>query len=125
MQGVFQHHDLPDDIISDQCPCSSQNFGGTCSNSYILIANSLPVYHPETHCQSELTNQTLEKYLRCFVNYQQDDWVDLLHLAKFAYNNSKHSSIRYSLFDIGYHSHWMMLEHPKLRTNPVVEDWLT
>ena len=39
------------------------------------------VYHPETNGQSEGTNQPVEQYPHCFVNYQQDDWVDLLHLA--------------------------------------------
>ena len=84
-------------------------------------------YHQKTNGQSERTNQIVEQYLRCFVNYQQDDWVDLLHLAEFAYNNSEYSSIGYSPFfaNIGYHPHWTMLEHPELPTNPATEDWLT
>ena len=41
-------------------------------------------YHPETNGQTERTNQTLEQYLRCFINYQQDDWVDYMHLVEFA-----------------------------------------
>ena len=45
-------------------------------------------YHPQTNGQTERTNQTLEQYLRCYVNYQQNNWVELLPIAQFAYNNS-------------------------------------
>ena len=63
------------------------------------------VFHPQTDGQTERQNQVLEHYLRMFVNYQQDDWVSLLPIAEFAYNNSTHASTRltpfYSL--MGYH----------------------
>ena len=39
-------------------------------------------YHPETNGQSECTNQTIEQYLRCFINYQEDDWVDLYYIRR-------------------------------------------
>jgi len=45
-------------------------------------------YHPQTDGQTGRTNQVLECYLRNCVNYNQDDWYQLLHLAEFAYNNS-------------------------------------
>ena len=35
-------------------------------------------FHPETDGQSQIANQEMEKHLRTFVNYQQDDWVDKL-----------------------------------------------
>jgi hypothetical protein len=40
----------------------------------------------------ERQNQTLEQYLRAYVNYQQDDWVTWLPLVEFMYNNSVHAS---------------------------------
>jgi hypothetical protein len=46
----------------------------------------------ETDGQTEWTNQTLEQYLRCTMNYQQNDWLDLLSQAEFAYNNTTHAS---------------------------------
>ena len=45
-------------------------------------------YHPQTDRQTERTNQVLEQYLRCYLNYKQNDWVRLLPIAQFAYNNS-------------------------------------
>jgi hypothetical protein len=31
----------------------------------------------------------MEVYLRCYVNYKQNNWVELLPLAQFAYNSSE------------------------------------
>jgi len=46
-------------------------------------------YHPHTDGQTKRTNQVLEGYLRNFVNYDQDDWYQMLSLAEYGYNNSK------------------------------------
>ena len=61
-------------------------------------------FHPQTDGQTERQNQTMEQYLRAFANYEQDNWVELLPLAKFAYN-SIHSSTRMTPFfaNFGYH----------------------
>jgi len=45
-------------------------------------------FHPQTDGQSKRLNQTIEAYLRAFVCQEQDDWVRLLPMAEFAYNNS-------------------------------------
>ena len=83
-------------------------------------------YHPQTDGQIERTNQTLEQYLRCFINYQQDDWVDFLHLLDFSYNNSVHSSTGYSPFfaNTWYHPRWSILKFPEVSKTPAVEDRL-
>jgi len=45
-------------------------------------------FHPQTDGQTERLNQTIETYLRTFVAKEQDDWVSLLPMAEFAYNDS-------------------------------------
>ena len=45
-------------------------------------------YQPQTDGQTERTNQVLEGYLQTCVNYDQNDWYQLLPLAEHAYNNS-------------------------------------
>jgi len=56
-----------------------------------IKANLLTAYHPKTDGQTKHVNQILEQYLQVYVNYQQDNWVNLLPLADFAYNNTSHS----------------------------------
>ena len=42
------------------------------------------------------------QYLWPFVNWEQNDWVYLLLMAKFAYNNAKNASTGYTLFELNY-----------------------
>jgi len=53
----------------------------------------------------EQTNQILEQYLRTYCNYQQSDWVRLLPLAEFTYNNNLLATTGISPFfaNKGYH----------------------
>ena len=126
MREVFKHHGLPNDIISDRGPQFISKFWQHMLEILKISPKLSSSYHPQTDGQSERTNQTLEQYLRCFINYQQDDWVDFLYMAEFAYNNSIHSSTGYSPFfaNTGYHPRWIMLEHSDISNNPTVQERL-
>jgi len=43
-------------------------------------------------------NAGMEQYLRVFVNYQQDDWVQSLTMAEFAANNATSESTKCTPF---------------------------
>src|SRR5258708_19407833 len=62
-------------------------------------------YHPEGDRQTERANQVLEQYLWGYTNYQQDDWVTLLPMAEFTYNNAMNTTTGVSPFfaNKGYH----------------------
>jgi hypothetical protein len=45
-------------------------------------------YHPETNGQTEKINAILQQYLRTYMNFRQNNWVDWLPLAEFALNNA-------------------------------------
>ena len=55
-------------------------------------------FHPQTDGQTERQNQTLEHYLRVYCCDEQSNWVQLLPLAQFAYQNSTHSALGCSPF---------------------------
>ena len=55
--------------------------------------------------QVENDNKWMETYLWMFCSHCQDNWVDLLPMAKFAYNNHHHLLIDMTMcfMNFGYH----------------------
>ena len=51
----------------------------------------------------------MEAYLQAFINFKQNNWVILLLMAEFAYNNAKNASTGHIPFELncGYHP-WML-----------------
>jgi hypothetical protein len=43
-------------------------------------------FHSKTNEQSEISNQKIKRYLRVYVNHQQNDWTDWLSMTKYAFN---------------------------------------
>ena len=68
----------------------------------------MTAYHPQADRQTEQTNQTLEQYLRHYIDFKQNDWIDLLPLAQFAYNNHQHRTTKILPFysNHGKHPNW-------------------
>ncbi|XP_077155200.1 uncharacterized protein LOC143817594 [Ranitomeya variabilis] len=126
IQNVFRSHGVPDEIISDRgVQFTSRFWKGLCSALNINVCLS-SAYHPQTNGQTERTNQTLEQYLRCYVSHLQDDWLELLSLAEFSYNNSQSASTKFTPFfaNLGYHPcilHRSQINSPV----PAVEERLT
>jgi len=60
------------------------------------------VYHPQTDGQTERINQELEQYLRVFIDYRQEQWLDWLGTVEFTYNNKIHTAIKISPFKANY-----------------------
>jgi len=67
-------------------------------------------YHLKANGQVEWTNQTLEQYFHVYCNYQQDNWLELLPLAEFAYNNASSVTTGVSPFfaNKGYHPNFIV-----------------
>ena len=59
-------------------------------------------FYLQTDSQTERTNQTLEQYLQMYCNHLQTNWVDLLPMVSFAYNNGILASTAQSLFFLNY-----------------------
>jgi hypothetical protein len=99
---VYRLHGLPDNVVSDRGPQFRSAFWKTLTSALGISLSLSTAYHPQTDGQTERVNQTLEQYLRCFINYQQDDWVHCLPLAEFAYNNAPSAASQLSPFFVNY-----------------------
>ena len=55
-------------------------------------------HHPETNGQTEIANRVMKNYLRAYIAYTQDDWIDHLPMAKFTASNHVNASTGVTLF---------------------------
>ena len=104
-RNIFANHGLPQSIISDKGSVFAAKFTKALYKALNVKRNLSAAFHPQTDGQTERTNQTLEQYLRMYCDHLQDDGVDLLPMASFAYNNGILASMGHSLFFLNYGYH--------------------
>ena len=105
MQNVLQHHGVPTAIVTDRgTQFTSRMWKRLCE--LLRIKQRLSTaWHPETDGATERANQEVERYIRIFTTYAQDDWDELLPAAAMALNNRTATSTGLSpfFFTHGYH----------------------
>lgn len=109
---VYALHGTPDTILSDRGTQFISEFWHQLSDRLGITLKHSSAFHPETDGQTERVNAQLEQYLRAFMSFHQDDWVDWLPLAEFASNNVASESTGVSPFFANYGF------HPSLGTEP-------
>jgi transposase InsO family protein len=73
LDGIVRLHGLPEEIVSDRGPQFASKFWRRLFKLLGVDIRLSSAFHPKTDGQTKRTNQTLEQYLRCTVNYQHDD----------------------------------------------------
>lgn len=110
--------------------------------------NSLDLFGLATHTQSNLPQETAicknkngDPYGSClelleqrqsnlwkaFINYQQDNWTDLLPFDEVAYNNAVHSSMGYTPFQVATGQSFNLIpELPSVDPEiPSLKEWIS
>lgn len=99
---VVRRFGMPTGIVSDRGSLfTSQFWSDFCYEAHVKRRLST-AFHPQTDGQTERANQTLEQYLRCYCNADQDNWAEMLPQAEFASNNAVHHAMRKSPFYMLY-----------------------
>lgn len=99
---VLRLHGLPKTIISDRGPQFISAFWTKLCSRLKIDRRLSTAFHPQTDGQTERLNAVLEQYLRCYVDYTQDDWNEWIALAEFATNNHASETTGISPFFANY-----------------------
>jgi len=92
---VYKYHGTPETIVLERGTQFVSNFWRRLYARLQITLHPSSAYHPQTDSQMEIVNASVNKYLRAYTNFTQDDWVDWLPVAQFAMNNhvSKTTSV--------------------------------
>ena len=100
--NVWKLYGLPESIISDRRPQFVVGLMRELNKMLGIKSKMLTVFYSQTDRQTERVNQKLEQYLRIFIDHRQEQWLDWLGIAEFAYNNKVYSSIKILPFKANY-----------------------
>ena len=105
IQFIYRLHGLPSSIISDRGPQFISVLWKAFYRELGITVSLSTAYYPETDGQSERANQDIERSMRTYCNYMQDDWARWLPIYEFSDNNNTSSSTRLSPFfyNKGFH----------------------
>ncbi|WVZ83842.1 hypothetical protein U9M48_030940 [Paspalum notatum var. saurae] len=99
---IYKLHGMPSHLISDR----DRIFTSHLWKEFFRLAGvqlcMSSAYHPQSDGQTERANQTMETFLRCFVNACPNKWSQWVSLAEYWYNNSPHSAVGRSPFEALY-----------------------
>jgi hypothetical protein len=102
---IVRYHGIPKIIVSDRDSKFTSLFW---RELWKLLGTSLNMsssFHPETDGQTEISNKTLEQYLRSYVNYEQNNWDEFLISAEIAYNNTIQASTTFTPYYLNSGQH--------------------
>jgi hypothetical protein len=102
---VFRLHGLPEVIISDRDPRFTSKFWRSLFDMLGTDLRFSTAFHPQTDGQSERVIQTLENFLRPFVERDPRRWAQQLSLAEFAANNAISVATGYTPFFLNSGNH--------------------
>lgn len=102
LDNVFKLHGMPKDIVSDRDPIFISEVWKELFRVQGVDLKRSTAYHPQTDGQTEVTNKTLETYLRCMAAETPSSWSKWLSLAEWWYNTTFHTAIRTTPYEIVY-----------------------
>ncbi len=93
LQWIYWIHDLLDFIVLNRDSQFTFILWKSLCKRLNINLQLFTVYHSQINDQSEWVNQNVERYLRFFCSYMQNDWAKLLLMIDFIDNNALFSVI--------------------------------
>jgi len=84
--NIYRLHDLLSSIVSNRDFQFISTMWKSLCKRLRITASLFTVYHSEINDQSKQVNQNVERELRTYCNYMQNDWVKWISIMKFSDN---------------------------------------
>ncbi|KAL8451288.1 hypothetical protein Emag_002817 [Eimeria magna] len=97
---IVRLHGVPSSIVTDRDARFISQFWQHFTTQFEIRRCLSTAFHPQTNGQTELTNQTLERLLRSFIQLDQSQWENLLPALELAYNTTPSGSTGLSPFQL-------------------------
>ena len=81
MNNIYRIHGLLANITTDRDTVFTSELWKETTKELQIKRKMSMAFHLQTDGKTERTNAILEQYLRAYVNYQQDNWVELLPIV--------------------------------------------
>jgi len=102
LRMIVTNHELSDEIILNGDKLFTSKFWKLLMNQLEIHHKLFTAYHSQMNEQMKRMNQTLKQYLRCYINYKQNDWIQLLSVTQLTFNNVTTEVISMSSFFANY-----------------------
>ncbi len=104
--NVYRLHGLFSSIVSDRGSQFILTMWKSLCKRLRITASLFTVYHSEIDDQSERVNQDVERELRIYCNYMQNDWAKWIPMVKFSdnFNIFSITSMIFFYFNKEFHS---------------------
>ena len=102
LQELVSNHRLSKEFITDWDKLFTSKFWKTLTPELGIQHKLFTAYHSQTDGQIKRMNQTVETYLQHYVSKTQENWVQLLSTAQFAYNNARNEITGVTSFYTNY-----------------------
>jgi len=96
--NVYRLHDLSSSIVSNRDSQFISTLWQSLCKRLKITASLLTAYHSEIDDQSKRANQDVERELRIYCNYMQNDWAKWLSMIEFSENFNIFLIISMTLF---------------------------
>lgn len=93
LSHVYRYYGPPTTMLSDRGPQFISSFWREFNDILGTKVKLSTADHPQTDGQTEIYNQYLQKRLRPFVSYYQDDWSEFLPMMDYAQLTLPHASL--------------------------------
>ena len=109
LQELISNHELLKKFIINKDKLFMNKFWKMFTAKLEIKYKLLSAYYSQTDEQSEQMNQTVKTYLHHYVNQKQDNWMQLLLMTQYVYNNTRNKIIKITSFFVNYR-HYFKIE---------------